>query len=26
VPDNVATSHVVESFMEKYLRSSEVTP
>jgi phospholipid/cholesterol/gamma-HCH transport system ATP-binding protein len=26
VPDTVATSHVVESFMEKYLRSSEVTP
>jgi phospholipid/cholesterol/gamma-HCH transport system ATP-binding protein len=26
VPDNVATSQVVEAFMEKYLRSSEVTP
>ncbi len=26
VPDNVATSHVVEAFMEMYLRSSEVTP
>ena len=25
VPDNVATSHMVESFMEKYLRSPEVT-
>ncbi len=26
VPDNIATTHVVESFFEKYLCSLEVTP